>query len=274
MPASADTIWRVPAYLPYLQPPLTEASIAATEAQIGHQLPSELLALLRKQNGGYIRFSLPGTVHDTIAGIGPNFPSLTDFDWQEIQDSVSFPLHGLVPFDGDGHWHLCLDYRTDPSRPAITLADIECNVESRVAASFSEYLALLRFDVEGEHVLTGAPDIERLKAELSRRLRIAFDPIDADAHGYPVERARLGGVQDPQWLWISPNTVRRGFVRTNDDRYEALKDRLLGVADRFPGLPPGSYILNATDHVRERILDACVQAGFSTRPLSDFTDAL
>ena len=72
--------------------------MAAAEKEIGYRLPSEYLNLLRKQNGGYIRFSLPEMVHDTIAGIGPNFPSLTGFDWEEWQeDDVSYPLQGLVP---------------------------------------------------------------------------------------------------------------------------------------------------------------------------------
>ena len=31
MPASPQSIWQVPAYLPYLQPPLTPAGIAAAE---------------------------------------------------------------------------------------------------------------------------------------------------------------------------------------------------------------------------------------------------
>src|SRR5262249_51521326 len=74
--ATADTIWRVPAYFPYLQPPLTDEAIGSAEAEIGYKLPTDYLNLLRKQNGGYIRYSLPENVHDTIAGIGPYFPSL------------------------------------------------------------------------------------------------------------------------------------------------------------------------------------------------------
>jgi SMI1-KNR4 cell-wall len=94
--AIADTIWRVPAYLPYLQPPLTDEAVASAEKEIGHVLPTEYLNSLKKQNGGYIRFSLPNMVHDSIAGIGPNFPSLTRFDWDNCQEYVSFPLQGIV----------------------------------------------------------------------------------------------------------------------------------------------------------------------------------
>jgi SMI1-KNR4 cell-wall len=103
MGATADTIWEVPVYLPFLQPALTEEAIQSAEEQIGYRLPKEYLDLLRNQNGGGLRYCLPDNVHDMIAGIGPNFPSLTAFDWDEWQEHVRFPLDGLVPFDGDGH---------------------------------------------------------------------------------------------------------------------------------------------------------------------------
>jgi hypothetical protein len=121
MGANAETIWQVPAYLPYLQPPLTDQAVASAEKKIGFKLPTAYLDLLWKQNGGYIRFSLPDLVHHSIAGIGPHFPSLTGFDWDDAQDGVSFPLQGLVPFDGDGHWHMCLDYRRNSANPSVTV---------------------------------------------------------------------------------------------------------------------------------------------------------
>ena len=57
-----EKIWRVPAYLPYLQPALTEEAILAAENSIGFKLPTAYLELLREQNGGYIRYSLPEMV--------------------------------------------------------------------------------------------------------------------------------------------------------------------------------------------------------------------
>jgi len=268
--ATVDTIWQIPVYLPYLQPPLTDDAVAAAEKVIGRRLPSEYLDLLRKQNGGYIRFSLPEMGHDKIAGIGPNFPSLTGFDWDECQGQVSYPLRGLVPFDGDGHWHLCLDYRKDARVPAVTFANVECDSETPLADSFADYLAMLRPKVDDEHVLQSVPDLERLKADLSRRLAAAFDSLDDYTAGYPIERARLGDDRNPQWLWISPNTVRRGFIRPDESGYSVLKDLLPGLGDRFPGLPAGSYILSATDGVRDRVLDACGATGLTIRPLRDY----
>src|SRR5262249_9788590 len=113
-------------------------------------------------------------------------------------------------------------------------------------------------------------DIERLKADLSQELGVPFDPPDTWAHGYPTQRARLGTEGNPQWLWLSPNTVRRGLVRTDDHRYSALKDLMPGFGERFPALPAGSSILSATDGVKARVLDACSRSGLTARPLREY----
>lgn len=249
MGATPETIWSVPAYLPYVQPPLTNAAITAAEQRIGYKLPAEYLNLLRVQNGGYIRFSLPEMVHSVIAGIGPHFPSLKDFDWKECEAYVSFPLKGLVPIDGDGHWHLCLDYRQNTSEPVITYADVECDHESHIADSFADYLKLLRIEVDGSYVVEGLADIEEVKSSLASSLRIEFDPPDSWAHGYPEHRARIGTTSSPQWVWISPNRVPRGFVRAEDGRYAEVKDLMPGYALQYPEAPADSFILTTTDGV-------------------------
>lgn len=270
MRAIPDTIWQVPAYLPYLQPPLTDEAVAAAEQEIGFALPTEFIDLLRRQNGGYIRFSLPQMVHDKIAGIGPHFPSLTEFDWDECQEYVSFPLRGLVPFDGDGHWHLCLDYRQNPDRPSVTYIDVECDRQSNVAVSFAGYLSLLRIDVGDAFVLESVPDIEKIKSQLSTALAVEFDPPDLWAHGYPTHCAALGTTADPEWLWISPNDVPRGFVRSDDPRFSALKDLLPGTAPQYPELPIDSFIFNVTSGVRTRLFDALIECRRAVRPLRDY----
>jgi hypothetical protein len=197
--------------LPYLQPALTDAAVASAEKAIGYRLPKEYLNLLRKQNGGYIRYSLPESVHDTIAGIGPYFPSLTAFDWEEWQEYVSYPLQGLVPFDGDGHWHLCLDYRKNSSIPAITFADIECDRENQVADSFADYLAILRIRVDDEYVLEAVSEIEKVKADLSLLLGVRFDPPDSWAHGYPPSAPAWGQKRTPNGFGSARIQCRGGL---------------------------------------------------------------
>src|SRR5262245_18293453 len=141
MAATAQNIWRIPAYLPDLQPSQTDEVIVAAEKQIGHPLPREDLDLLRGQNGGVIRYKL-NYANEQIAGIGPNLPSLTNFPWDDYEEHVSFPLHGLYPFDGDGHWNLCLDYRNTPKCPVITCVDTEADTQSHIADSFAHYLSM------------------------------------------------------------------------------------------------------------------------------------
>jgi hypothetical protein len=269
MVATADTIWEVPAYLPYLQPPLTDAAIADAEQQIGYKLPMGLLDILRKQNGGYIRYALPESVHTVIAGIGPHYPSLLGRDLEELAEHVSFPLHGLVPFDGDGHWYLCLDYRKNSEEPAITHADIECDRVSPVANTFSEYLGKLQLDIGDRFVVQG-PDADRITTELTSRLGISFDPPDTWADGIPVRRGHLGTGDPPVWVWLSPNNVPRGFVRPDEPRHDELKNLMPGYAPRYPELPVDSFILSATEEICQELFDACVQAQMQVRPMTEY----
>lgn len=86
------TIWKRPAYLPYVQSELTDDILVAAEEQLGHRLLEEFVEILRAQNGGPIRFKLPDSVGDTIAGIGPKFPSLLGQDLADAQEYVDFSL--------------------------------------------------------------------------------------------------------------------------------------------------------------------------------------
>lgn len=117
-------IWRRPIYLPYLQDPLTPEALRAAEEELGHALPRELVMMLSVQNGGYLRYELEGYPLDAVSGIGEAHPSLTRFSWGEERECVSFELDGLVPFSGDGHWYLCLDYRAS-EEPAVAYIDVE-----------------------------------------------------------------------------------------------------------------------------------------------------
>jgi len=122
------TIWRRPAYLPYVQPPLTDKMVTDAEKQLDRKLPLKLIELLKIQNGGYLRKllkddSCPSTM---IMGIGPHRPSLTSLDWDQKD---------LLPFDGDSHWNLCLDYRANKEEPCITLLG-EGGEEKKIANTF------------------------------------------------------------------------------------------------------------------------------------------
>ena len=270
MKATSKTIWGVPAYLPYLQPKLTEKRILSAEKKLGFRLPKAFLDLLKVQNGGYIRFSLPDSPHRMICGIGPNFPSLLRTNLDEVQEYVSFPLKGLIPFDGDGHWHLCLDYRKNPKSPSVTYIDIECDNQKTIAKSFADYLKLLVIDTEDDYVLESVSDIAELKKAVSKALKKEFDPPDLWSYGYLVHRIALGSKRKPEWLWISPNEVPAGFVREEDARYKTLKKQMKGTALKYPFLSSNSFTLSATPAVRSRVLEIFSKLGYPPKPMKDF----
>lgn len=283
MPASPQTIWSVPAYLPYVQPKLMEAVVRDAERALGVVLPVEYLDLLRVQNGGYLRYTLPDLAHSTISGIGPHFPSLTDFSWDEVREYVSFELDGLIPFDGDGHWHLCLDYRASSpgasgsvaiqpgqTGPRVTYVDIECDREALVANSFAKYLGMLRLRVsDEEYVYVPSADLEEAVRALSVSLGVTVEEPDSWGHGYPVYRAKLGTEDDPEWLWVSPNRVPKGFVREEDPRFTELQNAALGYALQYEDLPSQALLLQVTDGAKQTLLTSARAAGLELRPLAE-----
>lgn len=269
-----DRIWRVPAYLPYLQPPLSETMAASAETRIGHRLPLEFLDLLRRQNGGYIRHTLPDISHSMIYGIGPHFPSFLDQDWRnDRRDGLSYELDGLFPFDGDGHWYLCLDYREGGHTPCVTYINTECDDQHSVADSFAEYLSQLVADVDqDDYAVVNVSDTEEMKVQLGAALHVNFEPPQTGDHGYPASRARGGTQDNPQWLWLRPNLVPRGFVRPEDPRYESLRHLLPGEALQYPLLPGSACLLRITGQWKPQVLRECRRLQFDIRPLAEYAE--
>jgi len=263
-------IWTTPSYLPYVQPKLTDIILKEAEEQLGYKLPVELIELLKSQNGGYINMSIPGSPHNVISGIGPYFPSLLDFDFEEIEEYVSYSLKGLIPFDGDGHWYLCLDYRENNSSPYVTFIDIECDEQELIAKSFSEYLSKLEMQVDDKYVIEGIDSIETTLSKLSRLLKSSFPTPDYFDHGYPIYRAKLGNDDNPEWIWVSPNIVPNGFVRENDKRYNELKLLVTNKKERYTKLPEHSYIVSFTEGVTKEIFEAFSTLNLELKELSHY----
>lgn len=154
-------IWRLPPYEVYVQSALTDELLEATEQGLGVRLPAVYVAVLRVQNGGYLQVGFAenrnfNTTHGIIRGVGTKYPYVAkEAWWHDDEDFEPRPAGAawLIPFDGDGHWDLCLDYRqssTDATGlridPAVVVIDTEeCgpNIESFVASSFENYLAQL-----------------------------------------------------------------------------------------------------------------------------------
>ncbi len=261
-----NSIWQKPIYLPYLQPTLTDEILNNAEKKLGYSLPKELVALLQIQNGGYIRKTLEESLHSQIYGIGPYFPSLTDVDWTDYKDWVSFELNGLIPFDGDGHWYICLDYRKNHVNPQITYIDTECDSQKLIANSFLEYLTQLIIEVEDEYVIETNEPIEQVAQNISQLLNITFNEPDTFAQGYPT----YSGEVNTSRFWLTPNTVPYGFIRKGEDRYAELSHLMNEKATQFPEIADGCMFISfSDDEIGDEILDK-LRLSMKITPLSEF----
>ena len=263
--------WDVPAFLDYVQPPLTDAVIAAAEKQLGVRLPATYLALLREQNGGYLRASWPGSVSRTLFGIGPGFASITrDGAWwrpKNASEGAWAPAAPdlLIPFDGDGHWDVCFDYRAHgvSHEPAVTFVDNECEREETIAESFAEYLA--RFvDEEAETAIRvyGRVTPETVTRRLAKHLGVGAPTMDAWAHGHPIWRIALPGKS--QWCWASANLVPAGFRREGkgaNTRVVVTDEMVL----RIPEDPECAVLMSSTAGSASVIASALVALETTTR---------
>ena len=262
-----STIWQAPVYLPYLQPELTDEALAAAEKKLGYRLPAEYIDLLRIQNGGYIRFEGLDGLNSQLFGIGPYFPNIEEMDWAIYGGELTIQLHGLVPVDGDGHWFLCLDYRTSEQQPRITWISTESDREERIADSFADYLDQMTLKTDNCYVLETTGPLEAMVHHLQDTLQQEWIGPDSNAHGYPQYQTRWNG----SWIWISPNAVPRGFVRPGEKRYEELKEGMKGTALRYPELPAAALLVQvAEEGAGERLRELLKRSGIQLTPLAEW----
>jgi hypothetical protein len=257
-------IWKVPAYLPYVHDPVSEQMVKDAETKLGVSLPRSYVELISEQNGGYVRRVLSDFPHRMIWGIGSRFPSITDSYRVELRRwarrgrrfwEQTLPL---VPFDGDGHWYLCLDYRVGTTEPRVTFIDLEIEEEHAVAETFEGFLSLLRPDVSPNDLgIVGDWTVVSAAQALGNALGVPFEDQGDWAYGYSVWGCSLGDERNAQWCWLSPNEVVRGFVREDHERFKELNGQMPGWAKRLPEFPDVVVEISCTDEVRDLVRDAC-----------------
>jgi len=239
--------WQVPAFLDYVQPALTDEALAAAEAHLGVTLPSAYLHLLRQQNGGYLRAN--SGISSQVNGIGPQFPSITrDEGWWRPKNADAgawAPTDAslLIPFDGDGHWDMCFDYRRGGPRgePSITHVDCECEREEPVAADFLDFLAALVDEVAEQSTrIYGGAEAGAVARAIAKHLQLAEPTVDESSSGFPMWRIALHG--NAEWCWCGPNRVPKGFRREGTS--VIVTD---STALRVPEDPDCCVLLSVTD---------------------------
>lgn len=153
MPINPADFWRQNYYN---NPPLTDAMLAAAERALGGRLPTEYVALLRIQNGGYTRrFEFPMTQPTSwapdhiplreLSGIGPaddptGVHNIHNRDYMTREWGLP---ENQVLLSGDGHWWITLDYRRG-SIPCVSWIDVEVNQDIIAAKTFAQFLEGLR----------------------------------------------------------------------------------------------------------------------------------
>lgn len=272
--ADAHAIWNRPVYAHTIQPPLRDEWVRKAERNIGAALPTTYLALLHVQNGGTIRYSLPENLHGAIWGIGPIWPSIDDpenLEWDPEEDGPNAESYqGLVPFDGDGHWHMCLDYRAGGQEPCVTYLDSECEHEERIADSFSGYLDQLVIDTQNRLVLQATGDLSAVAAQLAEALG-----GKATGFGGMVQSIRLDRADGtfPAWGFIGTNRVPACSVSPDHERYEELKALFPGDALAYPEVDPDAFLVQQYPETAQPIATACADCGFRVTSLAAALEA-
>lgn len=254
--------WAVPAFLPYVHPPLTHEAVEGIERARGITLPVAYLQLLETQNGGYVRTTWPGRPHQRIDGIGSSFPTISSPTWfqdEGAEDEMWVPEQPelLVSFDGDGHWDLCLDYRASGplGEPSVSYIDTEMEEDSPVAQSFDEFLAGLVDEVEHKALRIYADiGLEEFAAEFGRVCGCPIEDRGDFDHGYKTMRVDMG--DGPLWAWISENSVPAGFRR---DGNVVVTTPEAGL--RLPTDKNCRLLIEYTDEAEAIVRDTCRSTG-------------
>lgn len=250
-----ETIWKRPTCLNYSNDPITEAAIAECEEQLGLKLPQEYLDLLWVQNGGSIRFHIPDSVGHCIAGIGSSYSSLMNSGFWGCDEYVDFSLKGLVPFDGDGHWFLCLDYRQTPECPGVSYIDIECNSQHKMTDSFSQLLNMMELDPGDKRVLTNVEDFDDGLSKLSELLG-QESKSRVNNIGIAYNRFQVGEEVN-ECLWISSNVVAASYRGDKPAQFV-----FEGEALQFPELPKNAVIFECPTARLPQYQDRLSENGF------------
>jgi hypothetical protein len=262
-PARPLDLWRAPAFLDYVQPPLTAEAVDGAESQFGVKLAPAYLDLLAVQNGGYLRATWPDSPHRRLDGIGPSFPSITlDGAWWRDADAeaemwVPSQRQLLLPFDGEGHWDLCFDYRQrgPEAEPAVTYVDVEMEEDSVVAPSFDRFLAGLVDELEATAIRIYAEvGVDELAGALAGASGRDVDDQGSWNHGYPVRRLGMG---EGGSAWVTPNRVPAGFRRDGEDVVATPETAL-----RLPSDPRCRVLVEVTPDAEVPTREALLACGF------------
>jgi hypothetical protein len=139
----------------YGHPPLTDEMLDLAEGALGVRLPTELIDLLRIQNGGYTEgFALPMSRATSWASdhiplgelngivLDPDIDTaLNLMDTAYVTAEWDLPPKQVI-LAGEGHYWITLDYRSGPT-PSVSWIDVDSGEDFQVAECFAAFLSAL-----------------------------------------------------------------------------------------------------------------------------------
>jgi hypothetical protein len=255
---SPSRFWHFPKFIPNLVPGATPEQLVDFETQLGFRLPETYRALLLEHNGGAIANDVLQESHlsllQHISGIRHNDMLRTSIiDRLPDEDRSYTQWSKVFPFDGDGHFYFCLDYRHQNLDPAITYFDIEWKVEEvHIADNFDELVMLLRKACVSKVIgIQSRLSLEELAESLQGILGLAMDlnflqrspksivfPIPSDSVSYS---GRLNAI-------LEPAQMPCGYT-LDGWSYNPIFAHLLDQTDYLlPDFPEFDYYLSCPDH--------------------------
>lgn len=257
-------IWSKPIYLPFLQPPLTPELIENAEKLIGYPLPKDYIELMYIQNGGAIRSRIKDTMHNKIFGIGPYYPSITDFFDSDDTVLKGLASKRLYPFDQEGDEYICFDYPYNGKEPRITALSPSLGYRFTVAKDFSSYLKKLRLDLRGKWIIYTSKSLPNFIKEISIDSNITYEELSSEIHGYTIFKF----IEEGYNIYINSNIVPKGNIKREHVRREEFREILAENALQYPEIQDDCLIIACTENtIANKFLKVVKSYGYKTESL-------
>lgn len=235
-------------------PPADDQLIAWAEAELGVVLPKAYKDLVKARNGAYLFYrAIIPTEHQPEPDTSRKAYTLRKIDGIDTGGSSSIVYHttlardewggpdGLVAFEGEGHWWLCLDYRDCGPTGEPTVVHCDNGSESAsgenewftVAPTFDSFVRGLHIDHGGNYMLA----VSGLTRQEIRD-RVASLPNKPHPYAHPDFMAvcftDYQGTDITEHADILPGEPNREF---EDPRSTAHARSLLGLRDDELDIP-------------------------------------
>jgi hypothetical protein len=208
--------------------PADAGTIAEVEAALGIMFPEDYLTLIKLQNGGYFNWFNHCEGADWDASELWGIRAVGTRNWEELKDymaeeNIESPrdIDGLYPFAGNGHVHICFDYRNiaDGAEPSIAFIDVECfDTDITIAPTFRDYIEKLEHESPyNEYAIETTEDsAESIIVQLEGIFSVVFED-QSEVYNSDTYRACYPSLSNWKndlpfdWNWLKRCKSKSGF---------------------------------------------------------------